>query len=206
MLGREGISAHFTSWKFFLVLLLIIKIHSYVFVHSCEPGTWESEAGGKWATKWETVSRSKILFGVMAVCQVYSVNKFKYWLPFGDTRKQLNIWRLPLLLWDINPPPLREQQQEWSPIYKDHCRETMATCPEGSKVTRVCENCKTARKAVSETIVNSIQLKISMNEVSKFSFYASGSQPGAMFPFSEYLTMIGDRLVVKNWVGDAPGI
>lgn len=58
---------------------------------------------------------------------------------------------------------------------------------------------------VSETIVNSIQLKISMNEVSKFSFYASGSQPGAMLPFSEYLTMIGDRLVVKNWVGDAPG-
>lgn len=34
--------------------------------------------------------------------------------------------------------------------------------------------------------------------MSKVSFYLGGSQPGVMLPFLEYLTMIGDILVVKN--------
>lgn len=42
--------------------------------------------------------------------------------------------------------------------------------------------------------------------MSKLSFYRSGSQPGVMLPFLEYLTTIGDILVVKNGLGDAPGI
>lgn len=53
--------------------------------------------------------------------------------------------------------PLSESiSKSWSPVYRNLYWETTATCPEGSKITRVCENCKSAWKEVSEIIVNSI--------------------------------------------------